>query len=134
MHDDPIVQKMNAPPLVGRSLCLLVAAPPNPFEQPPCGAGCAFLRNAKLDRGTTAADAIVIRCARPVLVYFIFFFRGPLGLEVGLRSTPFRKWVRSNLSKKTNNPNPSPIGKRFGLYGRGAGGRTRTGTDFSAAF
>ena len=68
----------------------------------------------------TRAGAIVIRCARPVFAYF--FFRGPLGLEVGLRSSPFRKWVRSNLSKKTNNPNPSPIGKRFGLYGFGASG------------
>ena len=46
-----------------------------------------------------------------------FFFLGPLGLEVGFRSTPFRKWVFLNLSKKTNNPNPSPIGNRFGLYG-----------------
>ena len=48
-----------------------------------------------------------------------FFFLGPLGLEVAFRSNPFRKWVVSNFSKKTNNPNPSPIGKRFGLYGRG---------------
>ena len=45
-----------------------------------------------------------------------------------MRSTPLRKWVRSNLSKKTNNPNPSPIGKRFGLYGFGAGGGGRTRT------
>ena len=44
-----------------------------------------------------------------------FFFREPLGFEVGFRSTPFRKWVLSYRSKKTNNPNPSPIGKRFGL-------------------
>lgn len=49
----------------------------------------------------------------------VFFFRGPLGLEVGLRSTPFRKWVLSYRSKKTNNPNPSPIRNRFGLYGFG---------------
>ena len=49
-----------------------------------------------------------------------FFFLGPLGFEVGFRSRPFRKWVLSNLSKKTNNPNPSPIGKRFGLYGFGS--------------
>ena len=67
-----------------------------------------------------------------------FFFLGPLGLEVTFRSSPFRKWVRSNRSKKTNNPNPSPIGKRFGLYGRGAGGGTRTHTvslpaDFESA-
>lgn len=68
-------------------------------------------------------------CTRPVCVYGVcFFFRGPLGLEVGLRSTPFRKRVLSNLSKKTKNPNPSPIGNRFGLYGFGAadGSRTRT--------
>ena len=57
-----------------------------------------------------------------------FFFLGPLGLEVAFRSNPFRKWVVSNFSKKTNNPNPSPIGKRFGLYGRGAGMGTRTPT------
>ena len=67
-----------------------------------------------------------------------FFFLGPLGLEVAFRSNPFRKWVVSNFSKKTNNPNPSPIGKRFGLYGRGAGGGTRTPTmsppaDFESA-
>ena len=72
------------------------------------------------------AGAIVIRYARPVPAYF--FFRGPLGLEVGLRCTPFRKWVLSNLSKKTNNPNPSPIENRFGLYGCGAGSGTRTHT------
>ena len=47
--------------------------------------------------------------------------------------TPFRKWVSSNLPKKTNNPNPSPTGKtRFGLYWFGAGNRTRTGTLFTA--
>ena len=39
--------------------------------------------------------------------------------------TPFRKWVSSNLPKKTNNPNPSPTGKtRFGLYWFGASGDT----------
>ena len=32
-----------------------------------------------------------------------FFFLGPLGLEVGFRCTPLRKWVLSNFSKKTNN-------------------------------
>ena len=43
--------------------------------------------------------------------------------------TPFRKWVSSNLPKKTNNPNPSPTGKIwFGLYWFGAGNRTRTCT------
>ena len=43
--------------------------------------------------------------------------------------TPFRKWVSSNLPKKTNNPNPSPTGKNwFGLYCFGAGNRTRTCT------
>ena len=31
-------------------------------------------------------------CARPFCVYGVaFFFRGPLGLEVGLRRTPLRK-------------------------------------------
>ena len=65
-------------------------------------------------------------CARLVLAYF--FFRGPLGLEVGFCSGPFRKWVLSNRSKKTNNPNPSPIGNRFGLYGFGAGMGVRTPT------
>ena len=34
--------------------------------------------------------------ARPFCVYGVcFFFRGPLGLEVGLRSNPLRKWVAS---------------------------------------
>ena len=44
--------------------------------------------------------------------------------------TPFRKWVSSNLPKRTNNPNPSPTGKIwFGLYWFGAANRTRTGTE-----
>ena len=35
-------------------------------------------------------------CARPFCVYGVcFFFLGPLGLEVGLRSNPLRKWVAS---------------------------------------
>ena len=55
-----------------------------------------------------------------------FFFLGPLGFDSGRLMTPFRKWVSSNLPKKTNNPNPSPTGKtRFGLYWFGAGDRTR---------
>ena len=34
--------------------------------------------------------------ARPFCVYGVcFFLRGPLGLEVGLRSNPLRKWVAS---------------------------------------
>ena len=38
-------------------------------------------------------------------------------IDSGRLMTPFRKWVSSNLPKKTNNPNPSPPGKtRFGLY------------------
>ena len=64
----------------------------------------------------------------PLFIYGDGFFRGPLGFEVGFRSTPFRKWVLSYRSKKTNNPNPSPIGKRFGLYGFGADDGTRTRT------
>ena len=38
----------------------------------------------------------------------------------------------SYRSKKTNNPNPSPIGKRFGLYGFGARGGSRTRTPLRA--
>lgn len=35
-------------------------------------------------------------CTRPFGLYGVcFFFRGPLGLEVGLRFTPLRKWVVS---------------------------------------
>ena len=30
--------------------------------------------------------------------------------------TPLLKWESSNLSKKTINPNPSPIGNGFELY------------------
>ena len=61
----------------------------------------------------------------PLFIYGDGFFRGPLGFEVGFRSTPFRKWVLSYRSKKTNNPNPSPIGKRFGLYGSAISGQNR---------
>ncbi len=58
---------------------------------------------------------------RTFLCYTVcFFFLGPLGLEVGFFCTPLRKWVLSNFSKKTKNPNPSPIGKRFGLHWFGA--------------
>ena len=61
--------------------------------------------------------------------YICFFFLGPLGFDSGRLMTPFRKWVSSNLPKKTNNPNPSPTGKIwFGLYWFGAGDRVRTGT------
>ncbi len=49
-----------------------------------------------------------------------------------MHCTPFRKWVLSYRSKKTNNPNPSPIGKRFGLYGFGARGGSRTRTPLRA--
>ena len=60
---------------------------------------------------------------------YIFGFLGPLGLDSGRFATPFLKCVSSNLSKKTNNPNPSPIKKIwFGLYLFGAGGGTRTHT------
>ena len=48
---------------------------------------------------------------------YIFGFLGPLGLDSGRFTTPFLKCVFSNFSKKTNNPNPSPIKKIwFGLY------------------
>ena len=52
-----------------------------------------------------------------LLFQIAFFFLGPLGLEFGRLITPFRKCVSSNFSKKTNNPNPSPIKKIwFGLF------------------
>lgn len=60
---------------------------------------------------------------------YIFGFLGPLGLDSGRLTTPFLKCVSSSFSKKTNNPNPSPIKKIwFGLYWFGAGGGTRTHT------
>ena len=49
--------------------------------------------------------------------------------RLGFLITPFLKCVSSNFSKRTNNPNPSPIRKIwFGLSLSGAGDRTRTST------
>ena len=71
---------------------------------------------------------LILRSGVQIRLY-IFGFLGPLGLDSGRFTTPFLKCVSSNFSKKTNNPNPSPIKKIwFGLYLFGAGGRTRTGT------
>ena len=73
----------------------------------------------------------IINCAKENLIFFmvallfIFDFLGPLGLDPGRLMTPFRKCVFSNFSKKTNNPNPSPITKTwFGLSLSGAPDRT----------
>ena len=72
--------------------------------------------------GRVLRDGVQIRL-------YIFGFLGPLGLDSGRLTTPFLKCVSSNFSKKTNNPNPSPIKKIwFGLYWFGAGNRTRTCT------
>ena len=52
-------------------------------------------------------------------------FLGTFILDSDRLTTPFLKWVSSNFSKKTNNPNPSPIRKIwFGLYWFGASGGT----------
>ena len=51
------------------------------------------------------------------------------GLDFSFLITPFLKCVSSNFSKRTNNPNPSPVMKIwFGLSLSGAGDRTRTST------
>ena len=72
--------------------------------------------------GLVLRDGVQIRL-------YIFGFLGPLDLDSGRLTTPFLKCVSSNFSKKTNNPNPSPIKKIwFGLYWFGAGGGTRTHT------
>ena len=64
---------------------------------------------------------------------YSFGFLGPLGLDSGRFTTPFLKCVSSNFSKKTNNPNPSPIKKIwFGLYLFGARGGSRTRTPLRA--
>ena len=84
------------------------------------------------------ADRHPLLCVRSVFIglilrdgvqirLYIFGFLGPLGLDSGRFTTPFLKCVSSNFSKKTNNPNPSPIKKIwFGLYWFGAGNRGRT--------
>ena len=86
------------------------------------------------------ADRHPLLCVRSVFIglilrdgvqirLYIFGFLGPLGLDSGRFTTPFLKCVSSNFSKKTNNPNPSPIKKIwFGLYWFGAGSGTRTHT------
>ena len=63
---------------------------------------------------------LILRDGVQICLY-IFGFLGPLGLDSGRFTTPFLKCVSSNFSKKTNNPNPSPIKKIwFGLYWFGA--------------
>ncbi len=82
---------------------------------PPClpKTGRAALRRASIH-----LDCVQIRL-------YIFGFLGPLGLDSGRFTTPFLKCVFSNFSKKTNNPNPSPMKEIwFGLYWFGAGNRT----------
>ena len=70
-------------------------------------------------------------CDRSGLLSLSYLIAGCsfFGFDVSRLTTPFRKCVSSKRSKKTNNPNPSPIKKmRFGLFlsGAGGGGRTRT--------
>ena len=75
--------------------------------------------------GLVLRDGVQIRL-------YSFGFLGPLGLDSGRFTTPFLKCVSPNFSKKTNNPNPSPIKKIwFGLYLFGAGNRGRTCTPLS---
>ena len=63
----------------------------------------------------------LILCDGVQIRLYIFGFLGPLGLDSGRFTTPFLKCVSSNFSKKTNNPNPSPMKKIwFGLYWFGA--------------
>ena len=83
-------------------------------------------RRSKQNKDRKGGRIVSKLCARLFYVYGVcFFFRGPLGLEVGCFFTPFLKCVSSNFSKKTNNPNPSPIKKIwFGLYWFGAEGGT----------
>ena len=69
--------------------------------------------------GLVLRDGVQIRL-------YIFGFLGPLGLDSGRFTTPFLKCVSSNFSKKTNNPNPSPIGNKFGLFLFGPSGENRT--------
>jgi hypothetical protein len=73
--------------------------------------------------------AVLSRAPLLCAVYVFFGFLGPRGFDVGRLTTPFRKCVSSKRSKKTNNPNPSPIRKIwFGLFLSGAGNRNRTCT------
>ena len=60
---------------------MLVAAPPNPFEQPRAGAGCAFLRNAFLSglrpSGTVEKSAFLLPVVR-----FLFLLLGLIAHEL----------------------------------------------------
>ena len=49
------------------------------------------------------------------------FFLGPLGLDSGRLTMSLRKWVSSNLSKKSNNPHPSPTDKGSDCFGLSKG-------------
>ena len=72
--------KLDLPPTARGPICLLVAAPPNPFEQPG-GAGCAFLRNAFLTglrpSGTVEKSAFLFPAVR-----FLFLLLGLIAHEL----------------------------------------------------
>ena len=77
------------------------------------GAGCFLYRHLGL--AATGTESYLFSTHR------IFLSRSIYNFRLYLPRTPVL-----NFPKKTNNPNPSPIGNKFGLFSFGPSGENRT--------